>query len=69
MFFAESDYEKFKAYLKKEKEKHEFRFHRYLLMTNQLLIETPNANTCKIMHYVNASYTKYLNKKMSSVKT
>ena len=69
IFFAESDYEKFKAYLKDAQEKHGFLLHCYVLMTNHyhLLIETPNANISKIMHYVNASYTNYLNKKRERV--
>ncbi len=36
-----------------------------MLMTNHyhLLLETPNANLSKIMHYLNSSYTAYINRK------
>ncbi len=39
--------------------------HAYVMMTNHyhLLIETPQANLSRVMHFVNGSYTTYMNKK------
>ena len=63
IFFHKSDYSKFKFYLEEGIKKFEYRIHSYVLMTNHyhLLIETPNANLSKLMHYINGSYTTYLN--------
>ncbi len=65
IFFSKVDYEKFKEYLDKSQEKYGYSLHCYILMTNHyhLLIETPNANMSKIMHYINGSYTNYINRK------
>lgn len=62
-YFAKSDYEKFKEYLREAQEKYRYMLHCYVLMNNHyhLLIETPNANLSKIMHYINGSYTNYIN--------
>ncbi|WP_246545499.1 helix-turn-helix domain-containing protein [Pelotalea chapellei] len=40
-----------------------FFLHAFVLMTNHyhLVIETPDANLGKIMHYLNSSYTTYIN--------
>lgn len=63
IFFAEADYGKFLTYLAEAKEKYGFILHGYVLMTNHyhLLIETPRANLGKVMHYLNGSYTNYIN--------
>ena len=65
IFFNETDYSKFRAYLEEGMKKFGYRLHAYVLMTNHyhLLLETPNANLSKIMHYLNSSYTAYINKK------
>ena len=65
IFFNKTDYEKFKAYLEEGINKFGYRLHAYVLMSNHyhLLLETPNANLSKIMHYLNGSYTAYINKK------
>jgi REP element-mobilizing transposase RayT len=65
IFFSKSDYDKFKEYLREAQEKYGNVLHCYVLMTNHyhLLIETPNANMSKMMHYVNSSYTNYINRK------
>ncbi|MGV8149826.1 MAG: transposase, partial [Alkaliphilus sp.] len=65
IYYAEADYEKFKSYLKDAQNKYGYLLHCYALMTNHyhLLIETPYANISKVMHYINGSYTSYLNKK------
>lgn len=63
IFFSKRDYEKFKEYLGEAKEKYRFLLHAYVLMTNHyhLIIETPEKNLSKIMHYLNSSYTTYTN--------
>jgi len=65
IFFSKRDYEKFKEYLAEAKEKYQLIVHCYVLMTNHyhLLIETPEKNLSKIMHYINSSYTTYTNVK------
>ncbi len=65
IYFANSDYEKFKSYLKQAQEKYGCLLHCYVLMTNHyhLLMQTPRGNLSKVMHYINASYTNYINKK------
>lgn len=65
VFFSEADYKKFLSYLKEAKEKYGIVLHVYVLMTNHyhLLMETPEANLSKVMHYLNGSYTTYINVK------
>jgi len=65
VFFTKADYRKFKEYLHEGQTKYGFILHAYVLMTNHyhLLIETPAGNLSQIMHYVNGSYTTYLNTK------
>ena len=65
IYFSKADFTKFKSYLKEAQEKYGYVLHCYVLMTNHyhLLIETPQANISKVMHYVNASYTNYINRK------
>ena len=63
IFFSKNDYEKFKEYLGRVQEKYNCRLHCYILMTNHyhLLLETPDGNISRIMHYLNGSYTNYIN--------
>jgi putative transposase len=63
IFFSKRDYEKLKEYLSEAQDKYRFILHAYVLMTNHyhLIIETPEKNLSKIMHYVNSSYTTYTN--------
>ena len=63
IFFSKADYEKFKDYLRKAQDKYGYLLHCYMLMTNHLLIETPNPNMSKLMHYLNGSYTSYINRR------
>ncbi len=65
IFFSKADYEKFKDYLSIAQDKYGYLLHCYMLMTNHyhLIMETPNANMSKVMHYVNGSYTGYLNRR------
>lgn len=66
IYFSKSDYEKFKYYINKARDKYKFLLHGFVLMINHyhLIIETPHANLNKIMHYINSSYTNYVNRKM-----
>lgn len=63
VFFTKADYQKFKEYLRDGQTKFGFILHCYVLMTNHyhLLIETPEGNLGKIMHFLNSSYTTYIN--------
>jgi len=65
IFYANSDYDKFKTYLKDAQDKYGYLLHCYVLMSNHyhLLIETPNANMSKVMHFINGSYTNYINRR------
>ena len=65
IYYAKSDYDKFKIYLRDAQEKYGFFLHSYVFMTNHyhLLIETPEGNLNKLMHYINGSYTNYLNRR------
>jgi putative transposase len=65
IYYAKSDYEKFKSYLRDAQDKYGFFLHSYVFMTNHyhLLIETPEGNLNKLMHYMNGSYTNYLNRR------
>ncbi len=63
IFFSEADYKKFINYLVDSKKKFNINIHCYMMMSNHyhLIIETPEANLSKAMHYINGSYTTYIN--------
>lgn len=63
IFFSKKDYLRFKKYLFDAREKYSFILHSYTLMTSHyhLIIETPEGNLSKIMHYLNSAYSTYLN--------
>lgn len=65
IFFGETDYDKFRAYLREGQDKFGYLVHCYVLMTNHyhLVIQTPHGNLSELMHYVNGSYTNYINRK------
>ena len=65
IYFNKTDYGKFREYLEGAREKYGCLIHVYVFMTNHyhMIIETPNANISKIMHFINGSYTTYINKK------
>src|SRR4030042_734325 len=66
IFLDKRDYEKFKALLRKYREKHEFQLYSYAMMSNHvhLLIEpAATASISEIMHDLNLSYAKYFNAK------
>jgi len=55
IFFSNSDYDKFKDYLRKAQDKYGYLLHCYMLMSNHyhLLLETPNSDLSRIMHHIN----------------
>jgi putative transposase len=63
IFFSKSDYDKFLHYVAEAKRKCGIKIHCYVLMSNHyhLVIETPEANISRAMHYINSSYTTYIN--------
>ncbi len=63
IFFCRRDYDKFREYLGEAKEKYRFLLNAYVLMPNHyhLVVETPEKNLSRIMHYLNSSYTTYTN--------
>jgi REP element-mobilizing transposase RayT len=63
IFSSSRDYEKFRQYLADAREKYRFLLHAYVLMGNHyhLIIETPEGNLSRAMHYINSSYTTYTN--------
>jgi putative transposase len=63
IYYGKADYEKFKTYLEEAQEKYGYLLHCYVLMTNHyhLIIETPMGNLSSVMHYINGSYTNYIN--------
>nr|WP_320048346.1 transposase [uncultured Desulfuromonas sp.] len=65
IFVSQRDYARFKDYLGIARERFGCVLHAYVLMGNHyhLLLETPEANLSKVMHYVNGSYTTYFNVK------
>ena len=69
IFYTETDYKQFKKYVKDAELKYGAIFHCYVLMPNHyhLLVETPKANLNRIMHYINGSYTTYINIKRKHI--
>lgn len=65
VFFAKSDYDKFKEYLREAQDRYGYLLHCYMLMSNHyhLILDTPNSDISKIMHYINGSYTNYINRR------
>jgi putative transposase len=63
IFFSRKDYARFEECLGEAKEKYVFLLNAYVLMTNHyhLIVETPEKNLSRIMHYLNGSYTTYTN--------
>jgi len=65
IFLSRRDNEKFLHYIAEAKDKYRFNLHAYVIMGTHyhLLLETPEGNLSRIMHYVNSSYTTYTNVK------
>lgn len=69
IFFSRADYDRFQTYLQEAADKFGYVLHCYVLMSNHyhLLIETPNANLSKLMHFINGSYTNYINRRRGRI--
>lgn len=65
IFLTDQDRHRFIKNLQEAIIKFSVRIHGYVLMTNHyhLLLETPFANLCKCMHFINLAYTNYFNKR------
>lgn len=65
IFISEKDKGRFFSYLNGSFAAYSAIFHSYVLMDNHyhLILETPQANLSKIMHYLNTSYATYFNAK------
>lgn len=65
IFLSDFDFEKFLEYVEVAKDKYNFHFYAYCLMSNHyhLFLETIHPNLSKIMQYINTAYTVYYNKK------
>jgi REP element-mobilizing transposase RayT len=65
IFLSKADYAKFKTYLREACEKFKIILHCYVLMENHyhLVVETPYPNLSSFMHYLNGSFTTYVNTK------
>ncbi|MGD9363970.1 MAG: transposase, partial [Desulfobacterales bacterium] len=63
IFKNNRDREKFLEYLGKANEPFSIFIHTYCLMSNHLLVETPEANLSRAMHWINVSYATYFNRK------
>jgi len=55
----------FKEYVSRAKDKFNISLHCYMLMPNHyhFILETPEANLAQVMHYINGSYTNYVNRR------
>ena len=69
IYREEGDYQKFLDILSELPQRYGVIIHGYVLMGNHyhLLIETPLGNITRVMHYLNATYTGYFNKKYNRV--
>ena len=65
IYFTKRDYLKFREYIEDAQAKYGCLLHVYVFMTNHyhMILETPQANISKVMHFINGSYTNYINKK------
>lgn len=65
IFFTERDYQRFKEYLVIAQERFGCVLHAYVLMGNHyhMILETKEKNLSRVMHYLNSSYTTYINVK------
>ncbi len=67
IFFSDNDRIAFLKYCQGAHERYGALVHSYCLMNNHyhLLLETPRGNLSQIMHFINASYTIFINTKYS----
>lgn len=69
IFLHDKDKGKFLSYLDASYRAYKALFHTYILMDNHyhLILETPQGNLSKIMHYLNTSYAAYYNSRHKRV--
>lgn len=69
IYREEGDFKKFLDILSELPQRYGIVIHGYVLMGNHyhLLIETPKGNITRVMHYLNATYTGYFNRKYKRV--
>ncbi len=69
IYREKGDYQKFLEILSELPQRYNVIIHGYVLMGNHyhLLIETPKGNITRVMHYLNATYTGYFNKKYKRI--
>jgi REP element-mobilizing transposase RayT len=69
IFLQDQDRRHFLAYLAEANKKFGAVIHTYCLMENHyhLMLETPQGNLSKIMHFINTSYAIYFNKRQARV--
>jgi len=65
IYFTKRDYLKFREYIVDAHEKYGCLLHVYVFMSNHyhMILETPKGNISKVMHFINGSYTNYINRK------
>jgi len=64
IFYTQVDYRRFESLLQSLPERFKVIIHAYVLMRNHyhLLLETPEPNLSKTIHYLNSSYVTYFNR-------
>jgi putative transposase len=69
IYREDRDYQRFLEILSELPQRYGIIIHGYVLMANHyhLLIETPKGNIRKVMHYLNAVYTGYFNRRYKRV--
>ena len=69
IFASDKDKEKILSYFDSARLSYGALFHAYLLMDNHyhIILETPEANLSKTMHYLNTSYAVYFNTKQKRI--
>jgi len=61
IYFTKRDYLRLREYIEDAREKYGCLLHVYVFMMNHyhMILETPQANISKVMHFINGSYTNY----------
>lgn len=69
IYCLDQEKEKLLSYIKKARRMYKMKIHAYVIMDNHyhFIIETLDANLSKGMHYINASYAMYYNRKKKRI--
>ena len=69
IYRLDQEKEKLLTYIKEARHMYKMRVHAYVIMDNHyhFIIETLDANLSKVMHYINASYAMYYNRKRKRI--